>query len=55
MSFLMRGMRGQLWAHDEHHAEGMHFLNNVTDGVVFITMTDDTEYFCRHQNTLRNR
>lgn len=27
----MRGMRGQLGAHDEHDAEGMHFLSNVTD------------------------
>lgn len=31
MGFLMCGMRGQLGAHDEHDAEGMHFLNNVTD------------------------
>lgn len=35
MGFLMRGMRGQLGAHDERDAEGMHFLNNVMDVVVF--------------------
>lgn len=39
--FLMRGMRGQLWAHDGHDAVGMHFLNSLTNGVVFVTMPDN--------------
>lgn len=35
MGLLMCGMRGQLWAHDEHDEEGMHFLSNATTGTSF--------------------
>lgn len=30
----MRGMRGQHQAHDEHDAEGTHFLSSVIDLVL---------------------